>query len=191
MDSTFSKSALTRLAHDLVDRICNQAGPESSRAIWTASVQMALDWYRRQYTWEGSELLPPITEDPISTKWKKDSFLLDFVIWRRDLDDNKEGAWIACESEWDLKDEAVIKDFEKLLSFRAPLKLMIYDLRNSPPNSRRSAIKSSISKFYWHSHEETYLFLEFVNNEKSASAYTWTYTGSIGSPDDINFINLF
>jgi hypothetical protein len=131
-NAKFSKVELKRLAEGLRDQICNHAGDRSSRASWTEAVQKTLDDYRKEQRWERSELLPPITSDPLPASWKKDSFLLDFVIWRRDMN-GREGAWLASESEWELKDDAVIKDFEKLLSFKAPLKLMIHDVKKHRP----------------------------------------------------------
>jgi hypothetical protein len=183
-------SELYALAANLRDSICARAGNDKSRAVWTTSVQIALDFYRKNQPWLLSELLPPITADVLPEKWKKDSFLLDFVVWRRDLNGH-EGAWLACESEWDLGSKAIIKDFEKLLSFKAPLKLMIYDIKNRDPAASREAIKASIARFRWHSVEETYLFLEFVNNEKAANAYSWKFAGEPLTSQDVEFVDLF
>lgn len=86
------------------------------------------------------------------------------------LPNEKEGAWIACESEWNISHNSVIEDFHKLMSFRAPYKLMIYDGKNSGGLHRE--FESALLGFLWHVKEEIYIFLEFVKGDRIARVYT-------------------
>jgi hypothetical protein len=165
----------TELAEYLRKQISRLGGEHRSRDTWTIAVQHALDDYRIKKGWEKSEVLPPPNRI-VPADGKKYSFLLDFVVWRRDFEGGKEGAWIACESEWNLNDDSVIEDFHKLLSFRAPYKIMIYDVKNNQGlrDACHRRFENAISTYQWHGDDEIYIFLEFVDGDGIARIYTST-----------------
>jgi hypothetical protein len=163
-----------RIARFLKANIHQFGQGQSGRDDWTGAVQRSFDAYLNKENFgNGSEVLPPIVPEKISSK--KDEFLVDFVLWRRDLGDgNKSGAWIACESEWNRNSEEVLKDFDKLLSFRAPYKVMIYGANKKPQLGEecRAGFYHYLSTFYWNTGGEAYIFLEFVDGERIADIYT-------------------
>ena len=137
-------------------------------------MQKAFAQYVAENGWKNNpELLPPLNP-AVPEDSRKDSFLLDFVVWRRDLFGDKEGAWIACESEWNVDKGSAIEDFQKLLSFRAPYKVMIYDIRGSKERGykNRTEFGKLIDTFAWSIDREIYIFLEFVATNRIASIYT-------------------
>ena len=71
-----------------------------------------------------------------------------------------EGAWIGCESEWDRNLESILKDFDKLLSFRAPYKTMIYSsvVGKTLGEDCRKEFLNRFRKFNWHLEDENYNF---------------------------------
>jgi hypothetical protein len=151
----------------------NDSGREQGLPHWTGAVQLAFTEYLAQKEFgRGSEILPPL--DPQKTASRKDEFLVDFVLWRRDLPKGKSGAWIACESEWKPSEKEVLKDFEKLLSFKAPYKVMIYGIAaNAELGKRiRNQFDQYLKNFQWHTAEEIYIFLEFVDGIRIAEIYT-------------------
>jgi hypothetical protein len=160
------------IASFLRENIGKRGGDDKSRKSWTVAVQFALNDYKETKPWPRSEVLPlPNKEAPC--KGKKYPFLLDFVVWRRDLGDGKEeGAWIVCESEWNISHHSVIEDFHKLMSFRAPYKLMIYDGNKSEKVALlHSEFEKTLAGFHWHIDDEIYIFLEF-NKGDIARIYT-------------------
>jgi hypothetical protein len=148
-------------------------GGNDPREHWTVAVQFALNDYKNTKPWPRSQVLPPPNEEDPS-KGKKYPFLLDFVVWRRDFAGEKEGARIACESEWNISHASVIEDFHKLMSFKAPYKLMIYD--GNGGDEKRTQLhqefKKALSGFLWHVDDEIYIFLEFVKGNDIARIYT-------------------
>jgi hypothetical protein len=168
-----SREEARKLGAFLRMRVNAQAADRKDRAAWTTAVQHSLDEYRKEQNWAGSEVLPPPNYE-FPDQGRKDSFLLDFVVWRRDIDGDKEGAWIACESEWNLDRASVVKDFQKLLSFRAPYKIMVYDVKYKQKLSAqcREEFEATLSKFSWHLEDEVYIFIEFLDGERIANVYT-------------------
>jgi hypothetical protein len=163
-----------RIAAFLKKKINESGEGHSGRERWTDAVQAALRAFLKEENYlNNSEVLPPGTES--NKNDRKDAFLLDFVLWRRDLGGGgKEGAWIACESEWDRDAESILKDFDKLLSFRAPYNVMIYGVKEQTTlgvNCRRE-FERHLSIFNWHLENEVYIFLEFVNSDRIANIYT-------------------
>ena len=142
----------------------------TGRDAWTIAVQHSLANFVVEKGWDARVLPPPNFKVP--KKGKKYAFLLDFVIWRDDLAGKKEGAWLACESEWNISHHSVIEDFHKLMSFRAPYKLMIYDGNKGNGDLCHTEFKQALSGFRWHVEDEIYIFLEFVKGDKIARAYT-------------------
>jgi hypothetical protein len=168
-----SMSEAKEIASFLRERINALGKEQKDRPTWTRAVQKSLDEYRDKQKWAGSEVLPPWNKD-VPEDSRKNSFLLDFVVWRRDIGGNKEGAWIACESEWNLDSDSIVKDFHKLLSFRAPYKLMIYDAGHNGKLSEkcRKEFEKAFAGFQWHLDDEIYVFVEFVKGDRIARCYT-------------------
>jgi len=88
--------------------------------------------------------------------------MLDFVWWGRGK------AVLACECEWGNTRDAdrnalrVAEDFDKLLSFKSPFKLMIFD-SYSQPDTRDQVIKlleRYLREFTDHRKSEQYLVID-------------------------------
>src|SRR5205823_5346422 len=76
-------------------------------------------------------------------------------------DDKAHQTVLACESEWGNPDE-VEYDFEKLLSFKSPLKLLIYgDCDAEQWKETHKRIKGVTTKFSQHVKGEVYVIVEF------------------------------
>ncbi|HEX3153101.1 MAG TPA: hypothetical protein VHV32_00680 [Candidatus Angelobacter sp.] len=133
--------------------------PEERNTAWTHAVKQALAAMGRDLGFE------PFFSDPQN---KRSEFMLDLVWWKQDQD----GAWAALgvESEWgnprvrDCKVRAgcVADDFEKLLQFKAPVKLLTFTADNN--EMRRSIhdmLQRYLRQFCQHVAGEMYLFIEF------------------------------
>ena len=125
------------------------------------------------------------------------AFLLDYLWWK-----NGQGTLLAAESELSLYDEKSVRhDFEKILCWKAPLKLMIVreppDKRQTKGNKTKNDEKSHENFTGWGDSLTKYVreemaFPQFVKNEcvllfvfgkKENSAYAW-----VGQKDrDRNF----
>lgn len=92
-------------------------------------------------------------------------FLLDFVWWH---DGPPQSAVLACEMEWgntrDSKGNTakVVEDFDKLLSFKAPFKLMLVDSYEDEQEQLNvtSAIEGYLRRFGDHRTGEQYLVVD-------------------------------
>jgi hypothetical protein len=106
---------------------------------------------------------------PLYSNNQSSEFMLDFVWW----DPTQQRAIVALESEWgnpwefrkgreDVIAEEVDRDFWKLLSFKAPIKILVYSALN---RNMRTVIHEklilSLTKFSQHVQGEIYLFVEF------------------------------
>jgi hypothetical protein len=167
-----SQTEAAEIGHFLSERIYERGIEHPDRVDWTDAVQLSLHDYIENKGWTDVEVLPPVNLRAREQS-RRDPFLLDFVVWRRNFPEKKEGSWIACESEWDLSVDSVVKDFQKLPSFRAPYKLMIYDVeadRKSGDECRRR-FEKVLSTFQWNIVDEIYIFLEFIKGG-TANCYT-------------------
>jgi len=102
-------------------------------------------------------------------------FMLDFVWWRKANDTRGSGAVLGCESEWgNTRHEAgnvfrVADDFDKLLSFKAPLKLMIFDSYGTKAKDQglREKVVAELNRrlrdFGGHSRGEVYLLIDMCS----------------------------
>src|SRR5262249_5882792 len=116
-------------------------------------------------------------------KASKKEFMLDVVWWAR----TPEGEWPAmgAESEWgnprskDVRFRAnqVAEDFEKLLCFKAPLKLLFFSAENRRMRDVTHAeIIRYLRHFAHHVAGEEYLFMEFSQNDSGqleCYSHTW------------------
>ena len=98
----------------------------------------------------------------ISTGPGTSEFLLDLVWWQ---DKSPQGAVLACEMEWgntrDVKNNPsrVLEDFEKLMSFKAPFKLMLFDSYKNGKRQKETIARMtrSLRDFADHRQGEEYL----------------------------------
>jgi hypothetical protein len=105
-------------------------------------------------------------------------FLLDVVWWEQDSTSRRAVLGVECEwgNPWDRsaegRAEAIVEDFEKLLQFKAPLKLMIFSANNV---AMRTAIHDKLLEylrsFAQHASGECYVFMEFAS---SGQCYSYT-----------------
>jgi hypothetical protein len=119
-----------------------------------------------------------LASTPISSKGYDSSseFLLDFVWWKRY--GTSEGALLACESEFGnpfdrSKDvEAIDTDFWKLLVFKAPVKMMVFDVISGGDREREilSKLTASMRSYIAHVEGELYLFVDTSPASKVWSA---------------------
>jgi hypothetical protein len=132
--------------------------PRKQDAAWTLAVKATLEeigsqkGYESLYSNRGEE---------------KHEFLLDLVWW--DRHDGLEAAALACECELGNKrnesgnPQLVAEDFDKLLSFKAPLKLMIFDSYGTCAKSKTTmddvvaALNGYLRRYRLHTQGETYI----------------------------------
>ncbi len=182
----------TALLRSLASRLdeFERENPEAKTGAWTLEVQSALMDIGEKLE-RGIEHLCKRTSEQAGTG----EFLLDAVWWRRVAPGSAEHVALAVESEFagwakNRKDVAneVLKDFEKLLVVKSPLKLMIFCSRYakgdtdlvSMRQSIWSRLKECIAQYSHHIEGEKYLFLDTaVRGERKAWVFTAPRSGSI------------
>ena len=111
-------------------------------------------------------------------------FLLDMVWWQQE---DGERAVLACESEFgnsrypDLAPMLVGEDFDKLLSFKSPLKIMIFDSYTDGIETQRKVIEELnkyLQNFGDHRKGETYIAIDLCKRHKA-----WTCSVAIDGQD--------
>jgi len=148
-------------------------GELNRRATETAQ---KLDPLERNTAWTAAvkQALAAITEARRGKPYYIDhrgnsEFLLDFVWW--DEGPSGKRALLGAECEWGNPREndperragAVIDDFEKLLQFKAPLKLMVFGADNPEMQEVICAnLQKYLRSFAQHVQGETYVFVDFA-----------------------------
>ncbi len=126
--------------------------PGEEDTAWTTAVKLALDVMARDRGF---------TAHYSNRKKENSEFLLDLVWWKQD---NKScDAVLGMESEWRNADK-VREDFDKLLQFKSPLKLMIFTA--DTPRKRReihAKLREGLHSFAQHVRGECYVFTEFTD----------------------------
>jgi hypothetical protein len=112
-----------------------------------------------------------------TAKEAKSEFMLDFV-WLNEVNDSYRGALLGCECEWarNWKQgayEEVRHDFRKLLHFKAPVKLFIYDCPDDDRARIREMLCSHLQSFEQHVKGECYIFVEFYGKCPKDKAEPW------------------
>jgi hypothetical protein len=97
---------------------------------------------------------------------KKSEFMLDFL-WLDEVDKYHRRALMGMECEWARQRtedpyEAVRRDFTKLLHFKAPLKVLVYECPDVDRDRIRDMLRSCLSRFEQHVGGECYVFVEFL-----------------------------
>ena len=123
------------------------------RALRTKAIQILL---RREGKHRGFQTFPD--KDKRLTK-PRGEWLYD-VIWWNERNGHK-GVKLAVESEWNANKDDIIDDFEKLLSIKSSLKMMIYRVRRNDQGHVREAMKNCFLSFGQHVHGENYILCEF------------------------------
>ena len=141
--------------------------PRKHTRPWTEAVYRTLE--RRLVAIKGRALFT-VSEEA------KSEFLLDFV-WLDEVNGKDRGALMGMECEWarDRTDacEAVTSDFRKLLYFKAPLKLLVYECRPRDRDCIREMLRDCLKDFEQHARGECYLFVEFYGNCPKSPTESW------------------
>ena len=125
---------------------------------WTWAVK---EWLAREAPKYGCQALYSKRDD-------MSEFMLDVVWWQNDKPGS---ALLGCESEWgnsrDTKRNSarVAEDFDKLLSFKAPFKLMIFEAEPDSPDERATIAELDryLSEYGDHRGTEQYLVVNLCN----------------------------
>lgn len=130
----------------------------SEQTAWTDALKLVL---KEDGNALGCESLYRLKGDDSSSE-----FLLDFVWWKRF--GTSEGALLACESEFgnprgrsnDV--EAIGFDFWKLMTFKAPVKMMVFDVISGGDREREilRLLTAFMRSYIAHIEGELYLFVD-------------------------------
>ncbi len=111
-----------------------------------------------------------------SREHHKSEFMLDFVWWEHTPDFDR--AVLGRESEWgnprftERRHEEVAADFEKLLSFKAPMKLLVFEAKSETMRENIHAeIRKYGTRFAQHVKGESYIFVEFSGGTCKSHSY--------------------
>jgi hypothetical protein len=167
----------TELVKELIARVRPQVTRESTDREWARAVKQSL----RLLGNERGKVVAPDDEQA--------EFMLD-LIWWRDKDSND--IELAVECDWGNK-KTVEYDFGKLLSIKAPLKLMVYGPRTHEKLGlpiREGIEKHYLEKFSQHVAGERYLLVEVDVPENLVFAYEILVSehGSIQKPEFKQFL---
>ena len=150
--TSFAKQFISGVIAITEDEAHPQSRGEFTR--WTAAVKEWLAVEAAKYN-----------SSAIYTGPGQREFLLDVVWWSKG---KPSSATLACESEWGNTRYAhqnaalVSEDFDKLLSFKAPFKLMIFD-SYSQPDTRQAVIQELdryLADYNDHRENEQYLIID-------------------------------
>ena len=171
----------TELVKELIARVRPQVTPQSSDLEWARAVKQSLRLLGSEH---GKRVAPNAIDEQAE-------FMLDLIWWR---DEDSNDIDLAAECDWGNK-KAVEYDFGKLLSIKAPLKLMIYG--PSAHEKRGLPIREGIEQHYMkrfsqHVAGEHYLLVEIAVSENLIFAYEAVISehGSIQKPDFKQFLKL-
>ena len=167
----------TELVKELIARVRPQVTRESTDREWARAVKQSL----RLLGNERGKVVAPDDEQA--------EFMLDLIWWRaKDSNDID----LAVECDWGNK-KTVEYDFGKLLSIKAPLKLMVYGPRTHEKLGlpiREGIEKHYLQKFSQHVAGERYLLVEVDVPENLVFAYEILVSehGSIQQPEFKQFL---
>jgi len=151
---------------------------------WTKAVKDTLAELAYKY---GGRPLSTKSQIPRTPRVRE--FLLDFVWWENEGTGTSGRAIMGVECEWaswyknnEARANEVAYDFEKLLSFKAPLKLLIFECVDQ--EGRRLLHKrlcDYLSTFSQHVKGECYLFVEFSRGQCYADTYEVKQDGAVSN----------
>ncbi len=147
---------------DRLDTAYKHAPATDEGTQWTAAMKQWLHSIAMQH--DGMRV--------IYTAPDMGEFLLDLIWWH---DGPPQGAVLACEMEWgntrDPKRNTarVEEDFDKLLSFKAPFKLMLFDSYSNPDRHTEmvTAMQQYLQSFGDHRAGEQYLVIDVSKLRKA------------------------
>jgi hypothetical protein len=124
---------------------------------------------------------------PKSRVPKRREFLLDFVWWEGEETKTSGRAVMGVECEWaswgrtkEQKGNEITYDFEKLLSFKAPLKLLIFESKDTQTQGYLlNRFRVYLSTFTQHVKGECYLFIDFSRGQCAAFTYEVQQDGAV------------
>ena len=191
MPCIFGEAPITteQLFHELQTRVVKDFtvnNTADSNTAWTLAIKKALS--DLVSTHSGCQAIYS-RSDP-----KCSEFLLDFVSWEKR--DGIERALIGVESEWgnpwhskNAKNhhyviQSIEEDFWKLLSFKAPLKVLVYATTTTTMRETlHMRLKEVLQSFTQHVSGEIYAFYEFISlNEAYGYEYVVPNDGKITLP---------
>lgn len=158
---------LVKTLHQQATKIARQLNSLERNTEWTQGVKQALAEMGRT---RGFKLFP-------DSENKRSEFMLDEVWWKDD--ESGAGAVLGIESEWgnprdrncESRAGCVADDFEKLLQFKAPMKLLVFTADNAQMrNAIHAILERYLQRFRQHVAGETYVFVEF--SEGRCFSYT-------------------
>ena len=125
-------------------------GPKiSERKCWTKAVKWVVCSARKK-------LLPGTIFYGTLSEEKSREWLLDAVLYVENR-----GVLVAVESEFEYNVEEVNYDFSKLLSIKAPLKILIVDMKGKRPDRLINKLNEYASGFEQHLAGEIYYLIDF------------------------------
>jgi len=109
---------------------------------------------------------------PLRNDSSAGEFLVDACWWV-----NSMGAALVAEFEWHHSWEEIVKDFEKLLVIKSPIKLMIFASSKGALSSSKieKELKGYLSEYDHHIAGETYIFIDYWP-EEHVRAFIWQAT---------------
>jgi hypothetical protein len=143
------------LATTLVFELTDEVRRQGKEADWTRILKTIL---RRM----GQERGYKVNPDP---DWEPPQFLLDLIWWKNESDMD---IVLGVESEWG-GNNAVCYDFGKLLTVKAPLKLLIFERQTR--DTTKIIEERYMQKFTHHVEGEHYLLLEFDTRNREAHPF--------------------
>jgi hypothetical protein len=144
---------------------------KKDRALRTQAVKVKL---RRLGKIHKCQTFP---DDNKLLKRRRPEWLFDIVWW--DDTPGRNGVRLAVECEWSRPLRGIVDDFDKLMSVKSPLKLMIYRVGKKSSSAVREAIQESLQDFGQHVKGENYLLCEFHPDWK-CEAYLFRVRQTIG-----------
>jgi hypothetical protein len=154
----FVRSLMPRVNKKAEELLALNEYAGAEQTAWTAALKLIL---KEDGDTQDCESLYRLKGDDSSSE-----FLLDFVWWKRF--GTSEGALLACESEFgnpryrsnDIK--AIGSDFWKLLAFKAPVKMMVFDVITGADREREilRLLTTFMRSYIAHVEGELYLFVD-------------------------------
>lgn len=171
----------TELINELIARVRPQVTPQSTDLEWTRAVKQSLRLLGKEH---GKVVAPNAIDEQAE-------FMLDLIWWR---DKGSNDIDLAAECDWGNK-KAVEYDFGKLLSIKAPLKLMVYgpsthEKRGLP--IREGIEQHYLKKFSQHVAGERYLLVEINVSDNLIFAYENLVSkhGRVHQPEFKQFLKM-
>jgi hypothetical protein len=166
-----------RLLRDKVEERAKQICGVPSHA----PVHAATPWTEAVFLTLNEALIKKYGGRAACTKLAATEFMLDFVWWEQ----NDRRVIMGVECEWTTAvskssaPEQAAYDFKKLLCFKAPLKLFVFDSNQKTSEAMREKLCDCLRKFQQHVKGECYLFVEVQLQQKPIDDHFYGFNGYI------------